>query len=200
MRLAVAVLVCLNVNDNEFARRYAACLSASVHRSMQDMETTRDESQASREWSKNEVQLIVADYFDMLEAEALDRQYKKSDHRKALAPHLAGRYDGSIEFKHQNISVVLVTHGLPYIEGYKPRGNYQSLLAKEIDAYLDQNPGLLQRIAAAPSLNPSEPQKVVRPNLSTVIVDPPEKITPPKLSEKPWLSSSYLTLSVTGSI
>ncbi|MEZ5943207.1 MAG: hypothetical protein R3C18_17580 [Planctomycetaceae bacterium] len=33
--------------------------------------------------------LIVADYFDMLEAEALDRQYKKSDHRKALAPQLS---------------------------------------------------------------------------------------------------------------
>ncbi|MEZ5945202.1 MAG: DUF3883 domain-containing protein [Planctomycetaceae bacterium] len=147
-----------------------------------------DESQSSREWSKNEVRLIVADYFDMLEAEALDRQYKKSDHRKALAPQLSGRSKGSIEFKHQNISAVLVEQGLPYIDGYKPRGNYQSLLAQEIDAYLDQNPGLLQKIAAAPTMNPSEPQKVVKPNLSNVIVDPPETITPPKPTEKPWLS------------
>lgn len=148
----------------------------------------QEEPQTGKEWSENEVRLIVSDYFDMLEAELLDKTYKKSEHRKALVPQLSGRSEGSIEFKHQNISAVLVEHGLPYIEGYKPRGNYQSLLSAEVDAFLEQNPGLLQALAAAPTLNPVEPKKLIKPNFDSVIEDPPEKITAPKPSEKPWLS------------
>lgn len=148
----------------------------------------QEEPHTGKEWSENEVRLIVADYFDMLEAELLEKTYKKSEHRKALVPQLSGRSEGSIEFKHQNISAVLVEHGLPYIEGYKPRGNYQSLLATEVDVFLEQNPGLLQSLAAAPTLNPVEPKKLIKPNFDSVIEDPPEKITAPKPSEKPWLS------------
>lgn len=148
----------------------------------------QEEPQTGKEWSENEVRLIVSDYFDMLEAELLDKTYKNSEHRKALVPQLSGRSEGSIEFKHQNISAVLVEHGLPYIEGYKPRGNYQSLLSAEVDAFLEQNPGLLQALAAAPTLNPVEPKKLIKPNFDSVIEDPPEKITAPKPSEKPWLS------------
>lgn len=148
----------------------------------------QEEPQTGKEWSENEVRLIVADYFDMLNAELLDKTYKKSAHRKALVPQLSGRSEGSIEFKHQNISAVLVEHGLPYIEGYKPRGNYQNLLATEVDVFLEQNSGLLQALAAAPTLNPVEPKKLITPNFDSVIEDPPEKITAPKPSEKPWLS------------
>ena len=98
----------------------------------------------------------------MLEAELHGRAYKKSEHRKALIPLLAGRSDGSVEFKHQNISSVLVEMGLPYVEGYKPRGNYQGLLATEVESFLDQRPGFLEQLAAAPTLNPSAiPQAVV---------------------------------------
>ncbi|EMI55224.1 DUF3883 domain-containing protein [Rhodopirellula sallentina] len=148
----------------------------------------QEEPQTGKEWSANEVSLIVADYFDMLEAELLDKSYQKSEHRKALVPQLAGRSEGSVEFKHQNISAVLVEHGLPYIEGYKPRGNYQSLLASEVDLFLDQHPGLLQKIASAPLLNPVDSKKIITPDFNKVIVAPPEKMVPPKSSEKPWLS------------
>ena len=43
--------------------------------------------------------------------------------RLVLTPQLGGRSDGSIEFKHTNISAVLARQGLAYIEGFKPRGN-----------------------------------------------------------------------------
>ena len=148
----------------------------------------QEEPQTGKEWSENEVRLIVADYFDMLEAELLDKSYKKSEHRKALIPQLAGRTDGSVEFKHSNISAVLVEHGLPYIEGYKPRGNYQNLLATEVDAYLDEHTGFLQKLASAPSLNPVDQKTIAAPDFDKVIVDPPVKISPPKPTEKPWLS------------
>lgn len=151
-------------------------------------ENEQEEPQTGKEWSEKEVNLIVADYFNMLEAELLEKSYKKSEHRKALIPQLSGRSEGSIEFKHQNFSAVLVDHGLPYIEGYKPRGNFQNLLSTEVDVFLDDHPNVLEKLASAPSLNPIESKKLIKPNLGKVIVDPPEKITPPKLPEKPWLS------------
>jgi hypothetical protein len=53
------------------------------------------EPEAAREWSEQEVRLIVTDYFAMLEAEMQGSTYKKSDHRKALIPQLEGRSEGS---------------------------------------------------------------------------------------------------------
>jgi hypothetical protein len=146
------------------------------------------EPQAGKDWSEIEVRLTVADYFDMLEAELLGKSFKKSDHRKALAPKLAGRSDGSIEFKHQNISAVLVELGLPYIEGYKPRGNYQGLLATEVETLLDQRSGFLDRLAEAPALNPAQVVQLTSPNLDEIIEDPPERTFAPKSPAKPWLS------------
>lgn len=80
------------------------------------------------DWSRNEVDVIVADYLDMLSSELAGRHYNKAEHNSALRRVLSRRSRGSIEFKHQNISAVLVELGLPYIEGYKPRRNYQDLL------------------------------------------------------------------------
>lgn len=146
------------------------------------------EVQTGKDWSGNEVRLIVADYFDMLETELQGKPYKKSEHRKALTPQLSGRSEGSIEFKHQNVSGVLVELGLPYIEGYKPRSNYQSILATEVESFLDQRPGFLPQMASAPALNPTQPKTVTKPNLEEVIEDPPEKIFAPTATGKPWLS------------
>jgi hypothetical protein len=49
---------------------------------------------------------------------------------------LNGRSKSSVELKHQNISAVLDALGLPYINGYKPRGNSQLLLRKSVQAYV----------------------------------------------------------------
>ncbi len=48
-----------------------------------------EEPQTGKNWSENEVGLIVADYFEMLQSEMLGQAYKKSEHRKSLAPRLA---------------------------------------------------------------------------------------------------------------
>ncbi len=152
-----------------------------------ESETVQD-IDAARDWTEQEVRLIVADYFAMLVAELQDEPYKKSEHRKALIPLLAGRSDASVEFKHQNISSVLVEFGLPYVEGYKPRGNYQGLLATEVESFLDQRPGFLEQLAAAPTLNPSTIKQPSSLDLSQIIVEPPEKIIAPSRTDKPWLS------------
>jgi hypothetical protein len=85
------------------------------------------QDQAGKDWSEAEVGLIVADYFDMLRSDLLGLAYSKAAHRIALRPRLPGRSDGTVQFKHQNISAVLVGLGLPYVKGYKPRGNLCSL-------------------------------------------------------------------------
>lgn len=141
-------------------------------------ETAEEDKPAHESWSEQEVRLIVADYFDMLEAELLGEPFKKSGHRKALAPNLQGRSDGSIEFKHQNVSGVLVDLGLPYIEGYKPRSNYQGILAAEVEYFLDRNPGFFDKLAFAPTLNPVRGGQISAPDLHTIIEDPPEKSVP----------------------
>ena len=85
-----------------------------------------------RDWSRFEVEAIVADYFDMLDKELRSEPYNKTDHRTRLITGLDRRTDGSVEFKHQNISAVLIELGLPYIEGYKPAKNYQDLLMEVV--------------------------------------------------------------------
>ena len=147
-----------------------------------------DEKAPHKDWSEQEVRLIVSDYYAMLEAELLGKPFRKSDHRKALAPKLQGRSDGSIEFKHQNVSGVLVELGLPYIGGYKPRGNYQGILATEVEGFLDQHPGFLDQLASAPVVNPAQGQRVAAPDLDRIIEDPPEKTVAPPTTSKPWLS------------
>lgn len=88
------------------------------------------------DWSKYEIEQILNDYFQMLSLEIAGRTYKKSEFRKTLLPKLKNRSEGSVEFKHQNISAVLLKYNLPYITGYKPRSNYQSLLEELVLDYL----------------------------------------------------------------
>jgi hypothetical protein len=88
------------------------------------------------DWSDHEIDLIVADYFDMLQLERLGRPYVKAERNRAMQ-ELTGRSRGSIEFKHQNISAVLYKLGLDWISGYKPMANYQKALLGGIERYLD---------------------------------------------------------------
>lgn len=81
------------------------------------------------EWSPEEVEAIVADYLQMLTMELAGQSYNKTEHRRNLKLKLNGRTDGSIEFKHCNLSAVMIDLGFPYIHGYQPRFNYQALLA-----------------------------------------------------------------------
>ena len=92
-------------------------------------------------WSDSEVAAAVDSYFKMLHLELSSQKYSKTDHRKKLKKRLNNRSYGSIELKHQNISAVLIEMGIPYIDGYKPRYNYQrSLLPTAVTDYLRANP------------------------------------------------------------
>ena len=86
-------------------------------------------------WSDSEIDLIVADYFDMLADEIASRPYIKAEHNRALQA-ITGRNHASVEFKHCNISAVLDLLGIPTIRGYRPRPNFQNALIEGVDRYL----------------------------------------------------------------
>lgn len=92
-----------------------------------------------QDWTPEEVELTVMDYFEMLRLESLGEVYSKSEHNEQLRTKLTTRSKSSIELKHQNISAVLDQLGLPYIRGYKPRSNLQELLRKTVLEYVGRN-------------------------------------------------------------
>ena len=108
-----------------------------------------DEKKICTPWRDHELDAIVADYFEMLEAELSGRSYVKSRHSKALMARI-GRTHRSVEFKHQNISAVLDELGMPWIPGYIPKRNYQNAIFDAIDRYLSRHPGVLERVPAGP--------------------------------------------------
>jgi hypothetical protein len=93
-------------------------------------------------WSGDELDLIVSDYFSMLDEEAIGRPFNKAEHNRLLRNKI-DRSKGSIEFKHQNISAVLLKLGLPTIKGYLPAANYQNAIIVAIDRFLSHNPSAL---------------------------------------------------------
>jgi hypothetical protein len=125
-------------------------------------------------WTAYEVELLVADYFEMLRAELAGEPYSKAEHNRALRPKLNDRSKPSIEYKHRNISAVLIGLGQPYIDGYKPARNIQrSLLPQAVGEYLVRHPEFFDHLADGPILSPlREPAVGDRP-VSDYFESPP---------------------------
>jgi hypothetical protein len=100
-------------------------------------------------WDWLECEACVADYFAMLTKELQGAKYNKTEHRRGLLPMLNGRSNGSVEFKHQNISAVLVEMGFPYISGYKPAHNYQAQLREVVFAHLAAHQNVIDDVSAS---------------------------------------------------
>ena len=112
----------------------------------------------AEDWSREEVEAVVADYLAMLADELRGERYIKKAHNRALQTVLGRRTHGSIERKHQNISAVLIDLGFPYIQGYKPLGNYQDLLRSVIEDRLDGERHLQEIVETAVVAPPPTPR------------------------------------------
>lgn len=130
----------------------------------------------ANDWSREEVEAIVSDYFEMLLLELNGQTFNKAEHNRNLQK-IVKRDRGSIEFKHQNISAVLIEFGHPYVKGYKARYNYQRSLLPEI---------ILERLAVTPELS-----KVVASVVEKAVEKEPAVsdilsilVQPPKLEER----------------
>lgn len=122
-------------------------------------------------WSLEEVEAVVADYFAMLEAELLGQKYSKAEHNRQLQNRVP-RSAGSIEFKHQNISAVLINFRQPFIPGYLPRQNYQQLLERVVLEWLAGHPDFFRPLADGPVLAPSSRPRIDDSILTSELVVP----------------------------
>lgn len=96
------------------------------------------------DWTDEENDLIVGDYFAMLGEELAGRHYVKAHHNAAIVAK-TGRSKGSVERKYMNVSAVLVRLGLPRIKGYVPAMNAQfGPLTAAIERYLAWTPKALE--------------------------------------------------------
>ncbi len=120
------------------------------------------------DWTEQEVKSTVASYFEMLALEAGQRPYKKTEFNAALRRQLSGRSKAAVELKYQNISAVLHSLDLPYINGYKPRGHAQLLLRKAVQQFVSERGDTLRTVIdALEELSPKAER-----GLRAVLVDP----------------------------
>jgi Domain of unknown function (DUF3883) len=119
------------------------------------------DGERNEDWTAEELDLIIADYFSMLSAEIRRVSYDKTWHRKALMGQI-DRSNGSIEFKHHNISAVLQQLDLPWINGYKPRAHFQKSIVNAVERYLLKHPAA-QHPEALAQVFAERPQLFVEP-------------------------------------
>lgn len=125
------------------------------------------------DWSEQEVDATVAAYFDMLLLEARQEKYSKTERNATLRQVLKARSKASVELKHQNVSAVLHGMDLPFISGYKPRGNSQLLLRKAVQKFILDKADLVSHVVDALEDVKSPADRQFR----AVVVDPPEMST-----------------------
>jgi Domain of unknown function (DUF3883) len=127
----------------------------------------------SDHWSQEEVEATVSDYFEMLTMELRDEPFNKAEHNRNLQKLLNNRTKSAVELKHQNISAVLIELGYPYIDGYKPRYNFQKLLYEVVEDRLLSAVGLHQAATAAVEQTIEQPPVVT--DLLAMLVSPPHR-------------------------
>jgi Domain of unknown function (DUF3883) len=127
------------------------------------------------DWSREEVELVVADYLEMLAAHFAGQQVKKSERRRLLQTRLNARNDSSVERKRSNISAVVERLGFHYLPGYKPLANYQRMLDSVV----------AQQIASAPWLDEAALAAVQLPAVAQVPGDFSKvRTNPPKINPR----------------
>ena len=136
------------------------------------------------DWSREEVEAIVADYLQMLTLELAGQRFNKTEHRRRLQSKLNGRSEASIEFKHCNISAAMIDLGFPYITGYQKRSNYQALLAVVAEEQIRRKSTLDDVALAAVQQPATAPTQA---DFAKVKADPPKKQHPAAEPANPLL-------------
>ncbi len=111
----------------------------------------------AEDWTRDEVELLVTDYFGMFVKSMLGEPFVKAAHNRELRRTLTRRSVKSIENKYGNVSAVLRELGWPWVQGVTPRNNYQGLLAVVVGERLAGDGSLLERARDAATRTPADP-------------------------------------------
>jgi len=149
-----------------------------------------EEEVTGKPWSRREVDAVVRVHLRMLRMQLLGQKPSKAEHNRPLADELPSRNAASIEYKHRNISAVLVDAGYPTLIGYKPLPNVQTLLYEAVADAVSADP-VLDDAALRQVETPAEAPPL--PNLGAFLVEPPRRKAP-MIREKrlPWTSSNLM--------
>ena len=147
------------------------------------------------DWTAEEVAAAVAAYLRMLTMELTGQSYNKSEHRRALHHLLPNRSEGAIEFKHCNITAVMLELEYPHIRGYQPRKNFQrQALFEEVIRQISSHPQLedaarraVDMPAATPAIEQFDGVRVEPPTL-TLAAREPDLFRPPAFSQRDYLA------------
>ena len=141
-------------------------------------------------WTDEENDLIVADYFAMLADDLAGRFCNKTEHRRALMPHLGSRSEGSVAFKRRNIGAVLKGLGEDWIQSYKPAFNFQAALVDAVARWLALNPAWLGRIPSKSRVGAAGMQEAAQ-----LWIGPPPTLSnrppPQELEQMPGIARKF---------
>ncbi|CAN5374522.1 DUF3883 domain-containing protein [soil metagenome] len=102
-------------------------------------------------WNEAEHDLVVGDYFVMLDKAMTGRPYDAANHQRALR-FVTNRAGGAITFLQGEISAILMLVGLPTLKDHPPRWDFGDSLIDAIDRQLTSKPAALKDLAQPPAL------------------------------------------------
>jgi hypothetical protein len=102
-------------------------------------------------WNEAEQDLVVGDYFVMLDKAMTGRAYDPATHQRALR-FVTNRSGGAITFLQGEISAVLTLLGLPILPDHPPRWDFADALADAVERCLSAKPAVLKDLAQPPAL------------------------------------------------
>lgn len=145
-----------------------------------------EEEITGRPWSRREVDAVVRVHLRMLRMQLLGQKPSKAEHNRRLADELPSRNASSIEYKHRNISAVLVDAGYPTLVGYKPLPNVQAILYDAVAEAVAADP-VLDDAALRQVETPAEVPPLI--DLASFVVEPPRPNAPRvREGRVPWHS------------
>jgi hypothetical protein len=89
-------------------------------------------AQAGRPWTPEEIDVVIAAYFTMLDWQTSGRTFRKAEMLRSIAPSLPVRSKASIERKFQNISAIVREFGVAPVTGYLGLDHYQGALREAV--------------------------------------------------------------------
>ena len=142
------------VNDEQERLREEreARLQKIREREAEERERRRQESEGAQPVApvalsaerRNEV--LVQNYFIMLDAELQGELYSKADHRNRIMKELGETDSDIVDRAHRHISAVLAETGLPFADAFSPEAGFSTELEKAVQVFIEGNPELVEAL------------------------------------------------------
>lgn len=93
------------------------------------------------EEERNEI--LIENYFVMLDAELQGELYSKADHRSRIMKEANISNEKLVDKLHQDISAVMAEAGLPFVDAYPPQETPERNIENAVHAFIEDNPELV---------------------------------------------------------